>query len=196
MYTPAILGLAILVAVVPPALLGADFGDWFYRALVLLVIGCPCALVISTPVSIVASLAGVQGEPNLVAEPAVVRQMTPLARQYNWRLTVYLRGSEIVGLAPPESTPVGLAVDLGTIKIAASLVDLATGAELAVAGALNPQIGYGEDVISRRSRHRLRHDVSSATANSTLRRASPPRPGDEPARRCCSTTRLRRSRWP
>jgi uncharacterized 2Fe-2S/4Fe-4S cluster protein (DUF4445 family) len=98
---------------------------------------------------ITAALTKLQSEPNLIAEPAVIRQMTPLARQHNWRLTVYLRGSEIVGLAPPNSTPVGLAVDLGTTKIAASLVDLATGAELAVTGALNPQIGYGEDVISR-----------------------------------------------
>jgi len=55
-YTPVVFGAAILVAAVPP-LFGADFGAWFYRALVLLVIGCPCALVISTPVSIVASLA-------------------------------------------------------------------------------------------------------------------------------------------
>ena len=56
-YTPVILGVAILIAVVPPTLFDADAGEWFYRALVLLVIGCPCALVISTPVSIVASLA-------------------------------------------------------------------------------------------------------------------------------------------
>ena len=42
-----------------------------------------------------------------------------------------------------------IGIDLGTTKIAASLVDLTTGDELAVAGALNPQIGYGEDVISR-----------------------------------------------
>ena len=55
-YTPVIFGLAIIVATVPPLFLGAAFDLWFYRALVLLVIGCPCALVISTPVSIVASL--------------------------------------------------------------------------------------------------------------------------------------------
>ena len=55
-YTPAVLALAALVALVPPLASGAPFGDWLYRALVLLVIACPCALVIATPVAFVSAL--------------------------------------------------------------------------------------------------------------------------------------------
>ena len=57
-YTPAVLVAAVAVAVVPPAVFQQPFAEWFYRALVLLVISCPCALVISTPVAIVSALAG------------------------------------------------------------------------------------------------------------------------------------------
>jgi len=49
--------LAVLVLLVPPLAFGASWTDWLYRALVLLVIGCPCALVISTPVTVVSGLA-------------------------------------------------------------------------------------------------------------------------------------------
>ena len=61
-YTPIVVALAVLLATVPPiagAALGADWGgfsEWFYRALVLLVISCPCALVISTPVAVVSAI--------------------------------------------------------------------------------------------------------------------------------------------
>jgi len=55
-YTPAVIVLAAVVAAGPPLVAGADPETWFYRSLVLLVIACPCALVISTPVSIVAAL--------------------------------------------------------------------------------------------------------------------------------------------
>lgn len=57
-YTPVVMVLAFAAFLVPTAFFGGDAEVWFYRALVLLVIACPCALVISTPVSIVAALAG------------------------------------------------------------------------------------------------------------------------------------------
>jgi Cd2+/Zn2+-exporting ATPase len=57
-YTPAVVILAILVATVPVLVAAQPFDVWLYRALVLLVVSCPCALVISTPVSIVSALAG------------------------------------------------------------------------------------------------------------------------------------------
>lgn len=83
------------------------------------------------------------------AEPAVVRALSPLARHTEWRLTAYTRGAEIVGVCSPRQRALGFACDLGTTKVAGYLIDLETGETLATAGVMNPQIGYGEDIISR-----------------------------------------------
>ncbi len=70
-------------------------------------------------------------------------------RDLNWNLSVALRGDEIVALAALGAKWVGLAVDIGTTKIAAYLVDMETGKTLASRGQMNPQISYGEDLVTR-----------------------------------------------
>lgn len=66
-YTPAVVGVALLMAVLPPLFLpGASFGEWIYRALVVLVVSCPCALVISIPLGYFGGIGGASREKVLV----------------------------------------------------------------------------------------------------------------------------------
>ncbi|MDP2517953.1 heavy metal translocating P-type ATPase [Shimia thalassica] len=78
-YTPVVMGLAAILAVLPPLLMDGDWASWFYNALVLLVIACPCALVISTPVSIVAALAAAARNGVLVKGGAYIELPSRLA---------------------------------------------------------------------------------------------------------------------
>jgi uncharacterized 2Fe-2S/4Fe-4S cluster protein (DUF4445 family) len=88
---------------------------------------------------------------NISATPEVIRTISPALRANNWEINVFLRDQEIIGVGKLDEPPLGFAVDLGTTKIAAYLVDLESGTDLASGGIPNPQIGYGEDVISRLS---------------------------------------------
>lgn len=77
-YTPTVMAAAMLVMVAPPLLFGAAWLVWFYRGLVLLVIACPCALVISTPVSVVSGLTAMARRGVLIKGGAVLEAVGKL----------------------------------------------------------------------------------------------------------------------
>ena len=79
-YTPIVFAVALAVAIVPPVLFGGVWHDWVYKALVMLVIACPCALVISTPVTIVSGLAAAARQGILIKGSAYLEQ----GRKLKW----------------------------------------------------------------------------------------------------------------
>jgi uncharacterized 2Fe-2S/4Fe-4S cluster protein (DUF4445 family) len=90
-----------------------------------------------------------EGYPSVSFSPDVLFNLSGFLRGQNWRVRAVLRGDRVVALLPENARILGLAVDVGTTKVAAYLLDLESGDVLAVRGAMNPQISYGEDVISR-----------------------------------------------
>jgi uncharacterized 2Fe-2S/4Fe-4S cluster protein (DUF4445 family) len=91
----------------------------------------------------------IEGFANVSFSPEVLFSLSDILRGQDWRVRAALRGDRVVALLPGEARMLGLAVDIGTTKVAAYLLDLESGDVLAVRGAMNPQISYGEDVISR-----------------------------------------------
>ncbi len=87
--------------------------------------------------------------PCLSIDYAVMRGLSTRLRELDWECQVAVRGQEVISLDRYRSPRAGVAVDLGTTKIAAYLLDLDSGKTLASRGATNPQVSYGDDVISR-----------------------------------------------
>jgi uncharacterized 2Fe-2S/4Fe-4S cluster protein (DUF4445 family) len=78
-----------------------------------------------------------------------LRVISDQLRSWKWQCQAAVRSGEVIALLPPKSHPLGLAIDLGTTKIAGYLVNLSDGKTLAARGVMNPQISHGEDIISR-----------------------------------------------
>jgi len=104
--------------------------------------------------------------PGLTFDARVLRRLPEDLRAWKFQASVFLRDYQVVGARPLGSTPLGLAVDIGTTKLAAYLVDLSNGQTLASAGAMNPQIAYGEDVMAR-----ISHAINHADGGEQLRGA-------------------------
>ncbi|MEE8569219.1 MAG: ASKHA domain-containing protein [Anaerolineales bacterium] len=91
----------------------------------------------------------IEGHANVSFSPDLLFNLSDFLREQNWRVRAALRGDRVVALLPEDVRMLGLAVDVGTTKVAAYLLDLESGDVRAVRGAMNPQVSYGEDVISR-----------------------------------------------
>jgi len=89
------------------------------------------------------------GQPVLQMELGVLTDLSLRLRQSGWKARLAVRGRNLVTILPPDSRIYGLAADIGTTKLAVYLVDLASGETVEKIGAMNPQIAYGEDVMSR-----------------------------------------------
>jgi uncharacterized 2Fe-2S/4Fe-4S cluster protein (DUF4445 family) len=78
-----------------------------------------------------------------------LRTISDQLRSWKWKSQAVVCNGEVIAINPLKSRQLGLAIDLGTTKVAGYLVDLSDGRNLAAKGIMNPQISYGEDIISR-----------------------------------------------
>jgi len=108
-----------------------------------------------------------QGHADACIELPILRDLSELLRENNWTVRVVVREKEVIAILPPESGIFGISVDIGTTKLALYLVDLQTGEVVEKVGEMNPQIAYGEDVVSRIA-YATQNDDGRQTLQGTL----------------------------
>jgi Cd2+/Zn2+-exporting ATPase len=148
-YTPGVLVVGALVAIIPPLAVGASWSEWIYKGLAVLLIGCPCALVISTPAAIAASLSTGARRGLLLKGGAVlegVGRITAVAFDKTGTLTEGKpKVTDIIGVTASESDVLRLAAALETgsshplalailNKAAEGKIDIPTASEQAALG--------------------------------------------------------------
>lgn len=177
-YTPTVFVVAIAVALLPPLAFGASWREWIYKALVLLVIACPCALVISTPVTIVSGLAAAARRGILVKGGVYLEQGHRLALLALDKTGTITRGKPVltdtvvlhpvagtdavqiaVSLTSRSDHPVSLAVAEAGREAGTALLEVTGFAALAGRGVK----GTVQGVNYQLGNHRLIHEAGVCT---------------------------------
>ncbi len=138
-YTPGVVVVAALVALVPPLLWGANWDEWIYKGLAILLIGCPCALVISTPAAIAASLSAGARRGLLLKGGAVLEglgRLTAVALDKTGTLTEgkpKVTDTVSFGLSEPETLRLAAALETGSSHpLAIAILERATENQIAL----------------------------------------------------------------
>lgn len=179
-YTPSIFAIALLVAILPPLLNGGSWLDWIYKALVLLVIACPCALVISTPVTIVSGLAAAARKGILIKGGVYLEeghQLTTLALDKTGTIThgkpaqtdfIALTGDDVTqihtlaaSLAGRSDHPVSLAIARAANESGIVLLDVADFAAILGRGVKGSIDGHTYQL----GNHQLIEDLGLCSAD-------------------------------
>lgn len=141
-YTPAIMLVALLVTVVPPLFFGAPWEGWIYKGLTLLLIGCPCALVISTPAAITSGLAAAARRGALIKGGAALEQLSQVQHiAFDKTGTLTVGKPQVTGVYPQEISEnelltLAAAVEQGsTHPLAQAIVHEAKARELTIPAA-------------------------------------------------------------
>jgi Cd2+/Zn2+-exporting ATPase len=155
-YTPGVVLVALLVAVVPPTFLGGNWNEWVYKSLAILLIGCPCALVISTPAAIAAALSAGARRGLLLKGGAVLetmRKITAVAFDKTGTLTEGRpKVTDVVGYAYNEAQVLAMAAALeggSNHPLALAILDKAKADGVAVPPAASAKAIAGKGVTGR-----------------------------------------------
>lgn len=155
-YTPAVMVVAALIAVVPPLLAGASWSEWVYKGLAVLLIGCPCALVISTPAAIAAALSAGARRGLLMKGGAVLEGLGKVNQVALDKTGTLTEGkpkvTDVIGIDRSEDEVLRLAssLELGSSHpLAMAILAAAQARGLAVVGATDGAAIGGKGVTGR-----------------------------------------------
>ena len=155
-YTPGVMVAAALIAVLPPLVVGGNWGEWVYKGLAVLLIGCPCALVISTPAAIAAALSAGARRGLLMKGGAVLEQLGKVDQVALDKTGTLTEGkpkvTDVIGIGRSEQEVLRLAAALevgSSHPLATAILAAAEERKIPVIGAKGGGAVGGKGVIGR-----------------------------------------------